>query len=57
MTNSTHVSCRSGKSLGRAPFGIFVTAASALKGLVQFFTSSQRDKEVSLFALKEREMV
>ena len=41
MTNSHRAACRTFKSLG----------------LVQFFTSSQRDKEISCFARKEREMV
>jgi hypothetical protein len=41
MTNSKRLACRTGKS----------------PGLVRFFTSSQRDKELSCFALKEREMV
>ena len=41
MTHSNHVACRIGKT----------------QRLVQFFTSSQRDKELSCFALKEREVI
>jgi hypothetical protein len=50
MASSTFVTCCTGRSAGFSPLRI-------RPALIQFFTSSQRDKEISFFALKEREMV